>query len=47
MTSQPSNPPKPHHQLKLETLNKFAKLHHYTPNNKKVVMGGGGGEGAH
>ena len=40
MTSQQINPPKPHHQVELETLNKFAKFHHYTPNNKKVMMGG-------
>ena len=39
MTSQPINPPKPHHWVELETLIKFAKFH-YTPNNKKVMMGG-------
>ena len=43
MTSQPINPPKPHNKVELETLNKFAKFHHYTPNNKIVMMGGGGG----
>ena len=42
MTSSPINPPKSHHWVELETLDKFAKFHHYTPNNKKVMMGGGG-----